>query len=709
MAGPVPIVAVDICSMNTENSTQGVITHPVLLVCMVSGILVAILEFFIAFVLRETTLTLPWTLPVSILFACTLYWMIYAVIWLGIIPIKRLLKLQTVPCAIALALSLGLSTILYSGGLISFDKLIEFYQTYPTRTSLLAFLLLSIWCIALFVSSYFITKLIYDSSHRNVAARITILGFFLVSGIYLLNFEKIVLGAGNTGLWITGLTIALSVGAIAWYLKHNNQLNTQIKIVYSLVAIFTAIGLYFLTSASSVIQTEYKRENSPRKIRKVLLLTIDTLRRDAISYYQGKISTPNLDLLASDSIVFNKAFSPAPWTKPAMVSIMTGLSPCVHQSIDFYGIIPENFPLLSERLGAVGYTTGSVGYNFFLSSKPEGKGLQKGISDDIFLPRTNRLDTIGMNLLEKLYPFETGNEASTDDITANAQNWLQTHKDEDFFLWVHYFDPHIPYIPPKDFLPKTTPHPRFGTSYWHHANPAGSSSWIFDTDEVEWIKQLYLSEVRYVDDRIGKLLDRMKDLGIYDETLIVMSSDHGEEFMEHFGMDHGHSLFNELLAVPLTIKLPESTKTGPVKAQVNTTAITPTILDLTGIPYDPSLFTAGSLTTYWNQDTTVQPEPIYSTGIYLGENAESIILEDIKYIRFLYTGREELYELDNDPGETINKISSLEESAANARTILGTLSTQCETLRQHYKHGNSAEIEIDQQTRESLKSLGYMR
>ncbi|GEM_PF-779050 len=695
--------------MNTDNKTQSVITKPVLLVCIASGVMVAVLEFFIASILGETTLTLPWTLPVSILLASILYWTIYGAIWLGIIPIMRLLKLQTVPSAIALALSLGLSIILYSTGLISFDKLIAFYQAYPTRASVLAILLLSIWFTVLFISSYFITKLIYDSGHRNIAARVIILGFFLILGIFLLALEEIVLGTGKIGLRVTGLAVVFSIGATTWYLRHANQLNIQIKIVYSLVAVFTAIGLYYLTSATSIIQTEYKGENSSKKIRKVLLLTIDTLRRDAISSYQGKVPTPNLDFLAADSIVFNQAFSPAPWTKPAMVSIMTGLSPCVHQSVDFYGVVPENFPLLSERLSAVGYTTGSVGYNFFLSSKPEGKGLQKGISDDIFLPRKNRLDTIGMKLLAKLYPFETGKNATTDDITTNALNWLQTHKDEDFFLWVHYFDPHIPYMPPKGFLPKATPHPRFGTSYWHHANPAGSSSWIFDSDEVEWVKQLYLSEVRYVDDRIGKLLDRMKELGIYDETLVVMSSDHGEEFMEHFGMDHGHSLYNELLAVPLTIKLPGSTKKGSVKSQVQTTAITPTILDLTGVPYDSSLFTAGSLTPYWNQDMTVQPEPIYSTGIYLGENGESIIFDDKKYIRFLYTGREELYELDNDPGETKNRISSLEESAINARKILGTLNSQCEVLQQHYKHGDSAEIEIDQQTRESLKSLGYMR
>ena len=696
--------------MDAETSKPRLFTNPVFLTGIISGVIVALLDTFIGALYYSTTLSLSWTLPVSALLVCGLYWVVFTVCWIVVSPLIRWLNLQIIPTASTLALLLCTPIVFYSNGLMRFGKLYMFYKAHPFYGALLAISILSIWAAIVAISGYVVSKQINNSDYKNHFLRIVIAGFYVLVGIFLLIWMRSAFDMGLSMLALISFTILIVVSSLDWIFGRSGQLDTQFKIILGLILVLSLSSIYGLSTGTSQIHTSYKHEDLPRPIPKVLLLTVDSLRRDALSHYQGMTSTPNLDALAHDSMVFNRAFSAAPWTKPAMVSVLTGLSPCVHQAKDFSGSIPESYPLLSERMNAVGYTTGSVGYNFFLSRKTKNNGLQQGISDDMFLPKPKELKSLGMTLFEYLSPFRTGDRATTDDITEQSIRWIEEHKNEDFFLWVHYFDPHIPYSPPEAFLPDQKPHPRFGVRYEHHRIPAGKGTWIFDAEEVEWVKQLYLSEVRYVDDRIGMLINQMKKLGIYDESLIVMTSDHGEEFMEHFGMDHGQSLYNELLAVPLTIKLPGSKTTGAIDVPVETTAITPTILDLSEIKYDPSLLTGDSLVPHWNVGGKSKTEhPVYSSGAYLNEDGESIIFDGFKFIRYFYTQREELFELESDPGEKINRISSFPDRKSQANALLKQLGTECDALQSHYQQSDSGDVEIDERSRELLKSLGYMR
>jgi len=289
-------------------------------------------------------------------------------------------------------------------------------------------------------------------------------------------------------------------------------------------------------------------------------------------------------------------------------------------------------------------------------------------------------------------------------------NWLESNSQKDFFLWIHYLDPHQPYTPPLNFLPKKEPAPSIGTRF---ANLKGvrDGSFVPSLVEREWIKELYKAEVRYVDENIGKLLDALKQLNLYDESLIIFTSDHGEEFWEHDGFEHGHTLYNELLRVPLIIKLPLSASKGKISEAVPTEGIMPTILDICKIGYKSEYLTAGSLLPLWGENTnTYIRQPIISTGLlYKYEDRESVMFDGLKYIHYLITNREELYDLRNDPEEHISIAASSPDGIRKARNILKEHKDMTERLKAYYDITKSEEIKLDKETMENLKSLGYIK
>jgi arylsulfatase A-like enzyme len=300
-------------------------------------------------------------------------------------------------------------------------------------------------------------------------------------------------------------------------------------------------------------------------------------------------------------------------------------------------------------------------------------------------------------------------DASTRDLTRLAIAWLKSNRDEDFFLWLHYYDPHVPYGPPRKFLPKGEPPPRIGKFFAKH-NEVRDKKFIPSPAEKEWIKKLYEGEVRYVDDSIGYFLDALKRLNIYDESLIVFGSDHGEEFWEHNGYEHGHALYNEVLQVPLIIKLPGSASNGRVDTWVSTERITPTILDIIGIQYDRNYLSDGSLSPLWSENKVqLNGQSIISKGTLYFQEQESVIFGDMKYIRFLGSGREELYNLANDSAEKTSLFGSSTQMLQQARNLLKKHKMAAGLLVQLYKIGEVEKAEIDKATTEKLKSLGYIQ
>ncbi|MCW5978106.1 MAG: sulfatase [Bryobacteraceae bacterium] len=443
------------------------------------------------------------------------------------------------------------------------------------------------------------------------------------------------------------------------------------------------------------------------RIPRVILISIDSLRVDAISHYNPKTPpTPHLDALASESVVFRRAYGPAAWTLPSTVSLLTGLPSFAHQVYWMTTPLPDEIPTLADMMLAAGYRTAAVVENPVLEPR---LNLYHGFEEYAHFPKPWpwSVDAVGRRVLAAAAPSKY-NRGGTEAVTRTADAWIRENRDSDFFLWVHYLDPHAPYSPPARFLPNVTPPPSIGTSFKDHvALVAGTR--ILNAEEREWVRQLYLAEVRYVDEQIGALLGSLKEQGLYEDALIVVTSDHGEEFWEHGGYQHGHSMYDEVLAVPLLMKLPGASVKGDLRTRVSTQFVMPTILELGGIRPSRSCYQAPSLAALIaDHGASRIDEALLGSGACYQENLDAVIFRNFKLIRRLDTNREELYNLDADPDERHSLLESAPELAEVARRTLANQSEMLKRVRDCYQATDKPAPFGGRQRIEQLKSLGYL-
>lgn len=288
----------------------------------------------------------------------------------------------------------------------------------------------------------------------------------------------------------------------------------------------------------------------------VVLITVDTLRADHLSSYGYHLRTsPAMDKLAEDGIRFERAYTPIPMTGPSHFSMFTGRYPQEHGARINGVSLPDNSKWLTipQVLRRFGYTSGA-----FVSAWPLiGRLTQLHRSFDHYDEE-----------LERSYQvFHSMRWA--EDVTRPALRWLDENKDKDkLFLWVHYFDPHEPYNLRKEFAdPEQVRDP----------DPAIAGY----SEEVQNRIVRYDSEIGYADSHIRRLLDRIDKLGMRDNTLVALLSDHGEGLGEHGFVGHGRWLFESTVRVPWIMRLPGTIKPGSVVAEsVSTLDLAPTLLDL---------------------------------------------------------------------------------------------------------------------------------
>ena len=257
---------------------------------------------------------------------------------------------------------------------------------------------------------------------------------------------------------------------------------------------------------------------------------LDTLRADALSLYDERNQTPHIDQLGREGVVFEQAQVQAPFTLASMVSMFSGWYPEALKTAANTYYIPDHHTLLAKKLARKGYRTASIVANPILSPSI---GIQQGFADvtivreDNALPNTSRY------------------------VTDLAIRFLQDTSARPFLLWVHYYDPHAPYDPPAEYR----------TLAYEGPLPARVAEFTkrgmyLPPSDLEYVKSLYLGDVRFVMDEVGRLLEALRTRESYDKTVIVLTSDHGEEHYDHGGMWHGHTMYQELLRVPLILKGP---------------------------------------------------------------------------------------------------------------------------------------------------------
>ncbi len=440
---------------------------------------------------------------------------------------------------------------------------------------------------------------------------------------------------------------------------------------------------------------------------RVIIISVDTLRADALSTYRpGAGPTAAIDAIADDGVLFERATAAAPWTLPSLTSIMSGLLPAVHQTINFTSSLSSNVTTLAEYLNARGYHTAAVVHNDLLNPK---NNLWQGF--DEYLPMQEQwfANAVGARLLSAAAPtvFPPPSWPSNDDQTRIVTDWLDAHQDQNFFLWVHYFDPHAPYAPPAEYLVGDPP-PNMGRSF-EGQKLALQGFFVPSQDDRRWIRSLYDAEVRYIDANVGRVIATLKRLNLYDDSLLVFTSDHGEEFWEHGGLGHGHSMYNELLRVPLIVKMPKSADHGRVDTVVSTASVTPTILDIAGIRYPADDLDVPSLLPLIDRSTgTYVDTPVVSGAQILFDRHDAVTFDGFKYIVSRISGREELYDLGADPSEQHSIAASDPARLETGRRLLREQLARAAALRKRLKVEEGV-IPADEDTVRRLRTLGYLQ
>ena len=399
----------------------------------------------------------------------------------------------------------------------------------------------------------------------------------------------------------------------------------------------------------------------------VVLVTVDTLRPDRLGFGgHDRRTSPVLDALAGESVVFPNTYSVSGWTLPSVATILTGHYPRDHGATDFHWALDAAVPTLASTLALNGYDTRAFVSHLLLTPN---FGVAQGF------------ETYDHTVLEIGHPHDVSTGEQLTDLAIRATRDMQ----EPYFLWVHYFDPHFEYLT----------HDR-----WRE----------FGGDDID----RYDQEIAFTDAHIARLLDHLRGRGLDDRTVLVFTSDHGEEFGEHGDRFH-YTLFEEVMRCPMFIKAPGlAPGTNPTVAQQ--IDIVPTILALTGVPGRGELPgrnllgpAAADRPVFMERD---RPPPYNQRGVINGRYKLVVIEEvDPESIPRTSQGTEKpivnvfpgmyMYDLEADPGETTN---IYDESDPRAIEMLVMLA-------EHFsvKHTPAHEVEIDETLRDKLRSLGYIR
>jgi len=440
---------------------------------------------------------------------------------------------------------------------------------------------------------------------------------------------------------------------------------------------------------------------APSRAPNLLFITIDTLRRDFVGCYgDPSVRSPVLDALARDAVVFDSAIALASTTAPSHATMMTARHPRTHGVLANGQTLAPGIPTLAGLLVANGYRTAAFVSASVLSRQ---SGLDRGFEHYGESYGTNRRG-------ETSCPAET--------TTALAAAWLRANSGAPFFLWVHYYDPHEPYSAPGAYGAFADPSYDGVFRAW---SDSLLSAWErggrVPERERAHLEARYRAEVFYVDTQLGALLDTVDGLGLRENTLVCVTSDHGETLGEHaafFG--HGPHLYDTSLLVPLLFSYPAAIPSGRrVEGLASHLGLAPTILELLGVA-EPDGFEGESLVSMWAGGGAPEPSQVVSetyppdhraavdaTAPLLQGKFEariSVRTETGKLIRGLQHDSTEVFALDADPAETRNlahtdsaRTRELSERLARWEGMVG---------------GAASFAPLDAETREQLRSLGYI-
>ena len=438
------------------------------------------------------------------------------------------------------------------------------------------------------------------------------------------------------------------------------------------------ISLLFLLNLGIIVDRTVNTPKGPN----VLFIIVDALRADHVSCYgYSRNTTPSIDGLSSHSILFKNAISAAPWTTPSIGSMFTSQYPAV---LGFRGepvVIDEAFLTITEIFKENNYATKGIVSHTFVSSS---LGFDQGFDS---------------------YDEENAKghgHVSSPSVTEKAISFLNRHKNRKFFLFLHYFDPHCDYVLHEDY-----------DYYPDYDGPLYSSQPIRElrekapymrANDIEYLKALYDSEIRFTDEYIGKLLDELKELELYDNTLIVFTADHGEEFLERgdYWIGHTKKLYQEQIHVPLIMKLPGHIKQEIRYEYLGLIDLMPTIVDYAGL-WIPSEYGCEGQTIDMNYIEELGNRTIFSQTRRWA-NLRSATRKGWKLIYNPYTRSRQLFDLEKDPAESENLAAKNNGALQEMEVTLQKWNSQMKSRRTEAEQPTFAE-----EQKKHLRSLGYLQ
>jgi arylsulfatase A-like enzyme len=449
----------------------------------------------------------------------------------------------------------------------------------------------------------------------------------------------------------------------------------------------------------------------------VLLITVDSLRADHLHClgYHREIS-PNIDNLAAEGVMFSQAVSNGASTHTAFPSIITSSYPLMYDDLPHFSKFRKT---IAEILSQDGYYTGAFNSNPFLSewhSYPRGFETFEGINWQDLVNETAKVERTKVSTekvrnalikypkicallrgilkikykissIGKYPPLLKPLYQKGSIINAGAISWLNKHSNN-FFLWVHYMDVHHPYVPRARFIRELRFRPvkrrKIALRHREYINEINQDK--YSSRELQDLINLYDGGIKYTDELLGQLIAELKRVDIYKNTLIIITADHGDEFMEHGGYSHLGKLYDEIIRVPLIMMGPGIPKGLLIDNQVSLLDLAPTIIDILGLP-EVNVFQGNSLVPLLNGQKWKDQGAISETLIKDGRfpvnvkggcfkinrpayRRVSYRTREWKYCFDEETGSEELYNLLADPAEKNNLFKRKEEKVKEFRDIV---------------------------------------
>jgi len=454
------------------------------------------------------------------------------------------------------------------------------------------------------------------------------------------------------------------------------------------------ISIFVLINILNFGQKLFNSPSGPN----VILIVPDALRADHLGCYGcSRPTSPQIDKFAADALFFEKAMSNSPWTKPSIGSVFTSRYPHEHKAFSWMDNLADEGLTLAEVFRNGNYATFAIQTNPSITEKHNFKQ--------------------GFQYYHEMV-LEKG-----ETVTSSFNSWVKKHKKKPFFAYLHYMDTHVPYNAPQEFSQI------FGLKDYTFFTPGE-----FRTMDVRLLGEMGLSKndkqslvnlydgaIKYFDSNFAKIVDNLKKLGILNKTIIILTSDHGEEFWEHDGFAHGHTIYNELLHVPLIIGYSSRLPGRHIKSYVQLLDFFPTILSLAGIKNDFEL-RGKDLASAVLANKQINEEILFE-GILFGSEKKGILKDGWKLIED--TGKKnkdtfhplgdltkykfpkyergfELYNINQDFSEKHNLINNYPQIATNLKKHLLAFRMSLPDFNEPRKTKLKEKLD-------DLKSLGYIK